>query len=90
MIGEILELLGEEKQKSFIFVLTGDHTTPVSFGDHSFEPVPFMITDLHPNSPLSFNDPVESFNDLSCSFGLLGRFQGMHVMTLIKNYIQKL
>jgi 2,3-bisphosphoglycerate-independent phosphoglycerate mutase len=27
-----------------IIVFTGDHTTPVSIGDHTYEPVPFAIT----------------------------------------------
>jgi len=27
-----------------VLVLTGDHTTPVSIGDHTFETVPFSIT----------------------------------------------
>jgi 2,3-bisphosphoglycerate-independent phosphoglycerate mutase len=28
----------------FTLVLTGDHSTPVLYGDHSCEPVPFVIT----------------------------------------------
>jgi 2,3-diphosphopglycerate-independent phosphoglycerate mutase len=86
MIGYILEKLGDE-MNDIVFVLTGDHTTPVCLGDHSFEPVPFMITDLNLNSQLKFDDPVESFVEISCSSGMLGRFQGIHVMTLIKKYI---
>jgi 2,3-bisphosphoglycerate-independent phosphoglycerate mutase len=27
----------------FIICVTGDHTTPTYFGDHSYEPVPILI-----------------------------------------------
>jgi hypothetical protein len=27
----------------FLVIVTGDHSTPVLFGDHSFEPVPFTV-----------------------------------------------
>ncbi|POM68652.1 2,3-bisphosphoglycerate-independent phosphoglycerate mutase [Phytophthora palmivora] len=33
---------GEEDNEVTI-VVTGDHTTPVKYGDHTFEPVPFAI-----------------------------------------------
>jgi 2,3-diphosphopglycerate-independent phosphoglycerate mutase len=89
MIKLIIDLLGSSA-KDYIFVLTGDHTTPAQYGDHSFEPVPFMITDLNPNSKISFDDPVQVFSDVSCSGGLLGRFQGIHIMTVIKNYASSL
>jgi len=29
-----------------ILCLTGDHTTPVIYGDHTFEPVPVTISSL--------------------------------------------
>jgi len=28
----------------FVILITGDHTTPVKFGDHTFEPVPVAVT----------------------------------------------
>ncbi|KAF5840262.1 2,3-bisphosphoglycerate-independent phosphoglycerate mutase-domain-containing protein [Dunaliella salina] len=34
--------LGREPQR-FTIVVTGDHSTPVMFGDHSHEPVPFAV-----------------------------------------------
>ena len=30
----------------FTVVVTGDHSTPAVFGDHSHEPVPFAIADV--------------------------------------------
>lgn len=31
-------------QDEVIIALTGDHTTPILIGDHTFEPVPYAIT----------------------------------------------
>jgi len=38
-----LAALGRETGDAFVVVLTGDHSTPVEFGDHSAEPVPFTV-----------------------------------------------
>jgi len=35
------------KDPQFTIVVTGDHSTPVEFGDHSHEPVPFAIAHVH-------------------------------------------
>jgi 2,3-diphosphopglycerate-independent phosphoglycerate mutase len=46
MIGLIVGKLVEEEAKGeteFSICLTGDHSTPVLYGDHSCEPVPFAI-----------------------------------------------
>lgn len=33
--------------KDVIICITGDHTTPVRYGDHTYEPVPFVMGSLH-------------------------------------------
>lgn len=48
-IGQLARLLWEaEKSRKFQYYLcvTGDHSTPVEYGDHSFEPVPFALCKL--------------------------------------------
>ena len=35
-----------EADVRFTIVVTGDHSTPAVFGDHSHEPVPFAIADV--------------------------------------------
>ncbi|KAG1364338.1 Bisphosphoglycerate-independent phosphoglycerate mutase [Cocos nucifera] len=48
-IGQLTRLLWEaEKSGNFQYYLcvTGDHSTPVEYGDHSFEPVPFALCRL--------------------------------------------
>eukprot|EP00887_Chlorella_sp_A99_P007404 scaffold2.g7404.t1 len=46
MVGQLLRLLVAAEASSstrFSIVVTGDHSTPVEFGDHSHEPVPVAI-----------------------------------------------
>lgn len=48
-IGQLARLLWQaEKIGNFQYYLcvTGDHSTPVEYGDHSFEPVPFALCQL--------------------------------------------
>lgn len=41
MIGTFYSLI--QPNQNFVVCVTGDHTTPVEIGDHTFEPVPFMM-----------------------------------------------
>lgn len=46
MVAQLARLLWEaEKQTGtpYSICITGDHSTPVEYGDHSYEPVPFTI-----------------------------------------------
>lgn len=48
-IGQLAKLLWKaESSGNFQYYLcvTGDHSTPVEYGDHSFEPVPFTMCKL--------------------------------------------
>ena len=89
MIGDILndlKLLIDEKKDDFLIVVTGDHSTPVLIGDHSFEPVPFMICDLKNEEK---GDEVEFFSEVDSAYGDLGRFSGLQVMKIIKYFLNK-
>lgn len=49
MFGQIVKRLWYNHQAThdeYSVVCTGDHSTPVVFGDHSHEPVPFVIADV--------------------------------------------
>ncbi|KAG6541510.1 hypothetical protein Mapa_017107 [Marchantia paleacea] len=50
MVGQLARLLWEEEANNgkfeYSLCITGDHSTPVEYGDHSFEPVPFTICHL--------------------------------------------
>ncbi|KAI3747952.1 hypothetical protein L6452_10710 [Arctium lappa] len=48
-IGQLARLLWEAESTGrfqFSLCVTGDHSTPVEYGDHSFEPVPFTLCRL--------------------------------------------
>lgn len=48
-IGQLAKLLWEAESSGkfqYSLCVTGDHSTPVEYGDHSFEPVPFAICRL--------------------------------------------
>lgn len=48
-IGQLTRLLWEAESTGnfqYFLCVTGDHSTPVEYGDHSFEPVPFALCRL--------------------------------------------
>lgn len=48
-IGQLAKLLWKSESTGdfqYYLCVTGDHSTPVEYGDHSFEPVPFAICRL--------------------------------------------
>ncbi|KAM7278667.1 hypothetical protein ACFE04_005801 [Oxalis oulophora] len=48
-IGQLAKLLWQAESSGkfeYFLCVTGDHSTPVEYGDHSFEPVPFTICRL--------------------------------------------
>lgn len=88
-IGEMVETL-QTAYPNITLVLTGDHTTHIHSGDHSFEPVPFVICDISSmNSPI-LQDEVTQFDEISCADGALGRFPGSEVMKLIRRFSEKI
>ena len=49
MVSQLIQLLWQQQQQDgtrFVLCITGDHSTPVNFGDHSHEPVPFAVARL--------------------------------------------
>lgn len=49
MVGQLLRLLWRAEAAGagrYSLVVTGDHSTPVEYGDHSHEPVPLAIAHL--------------------------------------------
>lgn len=67
-------LLDDLRSKDFdtIVCVTGDHTTPVKYGDHSHEPVPIVVGSVK-GVP---SDKSLKFDEITCSRGRLGRFSG--------------
>lgn len=85
MIGLVLQELNQRLDESYTVVVTGDHTTPALYGDHSCEPVPFCVSRV----PFEKGDCVKKFDEISASQGSLGRFCGDQVMSIAKHFMNK-
>ena len=77
--------------EDFIICVTGDHSTPVKYGDHTFEPVPIALgqasfihkTLKEGTTQLTFDEMCNGKGD-----SRLGRFNGIEVIPLLKRYRQ--
>jgi len=95
MLGKIIKQLQEYNHKQgnkyeYAIVVTGDHTTPLLYGDHSDEPVPFLMCKIDniTNNVTSGEqvDQVQAFSEIDAAQGVLGRFPGGQVFNIIKSY----
>jgi 2,3-bisphosphoglycerate-independent phosphoglycerate mutase len=59
---------------------TGDHTTPIDFGDHTTEPVPVLFA-----GPNVLRDDTKAFGEAEAGRGGLGRFSG-RVLPMLLGY----
>lgn len=93
IIGRHLAALSERQQR-VVLVFTGDHTTTVITGEHTFEPVPFVISSLDAYmktlrgeaATVELKDDVTQFDELSCGKGALGRFPANLIFDLIRSF----
>lgn len=63
------------------FVITGDHTTPVKYGDHTSESVPILY-----RGPEVRRDWVDRVGERSSPKGDLGHINGQEVLPILFNY----
>lgn len=95
MFADILRLLHAKQRHDVVAVITGDHTTPTAFGDHTCEPVPIVFVDVfnpddneEQSSVFVPKDDCHAFDEISAGMdGSLGRFQGNELMGLIKRLL---
>lgn len=86
-LGETCE---EDYTREFILVVTGDHTTPISYGDHTHEPVVFamgQVSKLY--RTIKNKEPFKhTFDEIHCGshHARLGRFTGMDIMPMLKRF----
>jgi 2,3-bisphosphoglycerate-independent phosphoglycerate mutase len=68
-----------------VLIVTGDHSTPATFGAHSWHPVPIMIAS-------KWTRPVAdaSFGERACLRGELGVFPAMNIMSLALAHARRL
>ena len=68
-----------------VLVVAGDHSTPSVMAAHSWHPVPLAV-----RSSLTKGEGIESFSELTCSSGSLGRIPATDVMMLALAHAGKL
>lgn len=74
MIEKIDGLVGILKDEDIYLIVTADHSTPLSLGRHSSDPVPVMICGEGIRQ-----DDVSSFDEVSASRGCLGHLTGIEL-----------
>ncbi len=81
MDAELFKVLIERVDwESTHLAFTGDHCTPIDFGDHTVDPVPVLF--VGPNVP---RDPGTTFGERVAGQGGLGRFSG-RVLPMLLGY----
>ncbi len=61
-----------------VIAITGDHSTPVTKGDHSGDPVPLVLYAPHIRT-----DNTLSFAEREAAMGSLGRIRGFDIMPIL-------
>jgi 2,3-diphosphopglycerate-independent phosphoglycerate mutase len=89
----IAPLVARLRGQRVTMIVTGDHSTPCSRGDHSNEPVPLVLARLYdddrddPRALLFRADQCTAFDEVQAARGILGRFPGAELMPLILRLI---
>lgn len=79
------EVVGKLRQlEDFYYILTADHSTPISVMDHGGDPVPLVI-----NGPEILVDDVKSFNERTAPQGGLCRIRGSDIMNILMDLLNK-
>lgn len=96
MIKHLLCELCQRNRSDIVFAITGDHSSPPAYGDHTCEPVPLLFSDVF--NPDTFetvskyirSDRSNAFDEISAGEnGSLGRFPGIQLMEIIKTLLHK-
>ncbi|MCK9151907.1 2,3-bisphosphoglycerate-independent phosphoglycerate mutase [Methanobacterium alcaliphilum] len=84
-ISKVDEVIGKlQNLPETYFILTADHSTPISVMDHTGDPVPLVIT-----GPEIRVDDVEQFSEISAAKGGLGRIRGSDIMNILMDLMNK-
>lgn len=78
VIGEVMKIDG------VYFILTADHSTPISVMDHTGDPVPIII-----KGPEVRVDDVDKFSERAAVSGGLCRIRGTDVMNILMDLMNK-
>jgi len=61
-----------------VMVVTADHSTPAEMSSHSWHPVPVLV-----HSNICRVDDVQTFDEIACINGGLGRMPSMNLMPIV-------
>lgn len=88
IIGTVIQkLMKDFESDEFRIVVTGDHSTLCRMGEHSCEPVPFLVSGplIHLNPEISENDGSKISKCFSSKN--IGRFSGESVIAFLENLL---
>ena len=77
MVGKIIDKVGSK----IVIAITGDHTTSVSTGEHTCDPVPIVLW-----SDFIRPDSVVKYSEIDAAKGSLHTIRGLDVMPLLLGY----
>ena len=77
---ELYRFLPENIGNDLVVIITGDHSSPCSFKDHSADPVPVLIY-----SSDCRRDDVEKFGESYAKNGSIGHILGKYLMGIVLN-----
>ncbi len=80
MIKTIVDAVGDR----IVLAVTGDHSTPVSVGEHTCDPTPFLFW-----ADFIRSDRVDKFSEIDAAEGSLHTIRGIDVMPLLLGYAGK-
>ena len=84
-IEKVDDVVGEMmKIDDLYFILTADHSTPISVMDHTGDPVPIVI-----KGPEVRVDDVEEFSERAATKGGLCRIRGRNIMDILMDLMNK-
>ncbi len=78
MVDQIARAIGDH----CIIAVTGDHSTPVTYGEHTGEPCPILVA-----GPPVRRDACQAFGERPCAPGALGRIRGLDVVNILTSYM---
>lgn len=81
-IDQMIEQIIQATNGQLILAFTGDHSTPVTYGDHTGEPCPILFW-----GPTVRRDSVTSFGETAASSGGVGRIRGMDIVKILTSYM---
>jgi 2,3-bisphosphoglycerate-independent phosphoglycerate mutase len=76
-LDEMAGYIRDNFRDDLVIVLTADHSTPCSLGDHSGDPVPITVY-----TQGNVKDDAAEFSESGCAHGRIGRIRGKYIVPM--------